>query len=407
MPTDFSFIDNPSFLSFLAKHENSDTLSLRLKDLSTLPFDKDLAITQIECRRKAKVKIPELYDRIAYPTNVSIEQASSEKLAKFHARIFKECDKVIDLTCGLGIDSYYISHYANSLTSIEVAPAVGDAARFNFSRLCRSNISVVTDTAEHFIEHGDYDASAIFVDPSRRPAKDRNKRIYSIKDTIPDISALIPRIRHRCEFMLVKASPMADITQTIKEFDGISHIWVLASKNECKELLFKIDFTGNHETAAIHTLNFISGNSEQHFSFAATDKSSVVSRNPSEGDMLYVPNSAIMKAGAFDIVAEKYGLESIASNSHLYLSERTIPEFPGKRYLVKAVYTFSKTGTRTLKSHVASATISCRNFPHSPEELRRKLKLSDGGDYHIFATTTAENKKILLLCEHAAENVNV
>ena len=147
MCEDFSFVDNPEFKSFISQYSTTDASTLRLKRFDNLKFDKNLAITQIECRRKAKKKLPELAEKIAYPTDVSIEQCSSEILAKFHANLFAGCDAVVDLTCGLGIDSFYIAQQTKSVVSIDAAEIVTSAVkhnmqtwdkqRFRSKRLCR------------------------------------------------------------------------------------------------------------------------------------------------------------------------------------------------------------------------------------------------------------------------------
>lgn len=395
----FSFIDSEEYRSFLSENETADVVKLRLKEFRNLPFDKDLAITQIACRKKARLKIPELAERWVYPTDVSIEQCTSEILAKFHAGLFAGCDTVADLTCGLGIDSYYLSFAARCLWSVEANPTVAEAADLNFRQSGRNHVVVVNDTAEHFTEALNQEVSAMFVDPSRRLTSDRSMRTYSIKDTVPDLSKIIPAIRSKCGFLIVKASPMADIAQTIKDFPDISDVWVLSLKNECKELLFKIDFQCRQEAApSIHTLNF-DGSNTQHFSFRHGDKAMIPNVNPKPGQWLCLPNSSVMKSGAYGLVAGQFDMGQISANSHLLVSGNDIDDaFPGKSYRVTAVFTLSKSDIKELQKTVGSANISCRNFPLSPDELRKRLKINDGGNNHIFATTLSDGKRILILC---------
>lgn len=400
MNIDFSFVDSPEFISFAKKHAAANPTQLRLKAFKGLPFDKNIAITQIACRKKAVKKIPELANRIVYPAEVSIEQCTSEILAKFHASLFENCTSVADLTCGLGIDSYYISQVAGKVASLEANPEIANAATFNFHRLGRHNIDVRHCRAEDFLETSCDTFSAMFADPSRRTANDSHSRILAIRDTMPDIATLLPKIKDKAKFIIVKASPMADVSQTVKDFPEISDVWILAVRNECKELLFKIDFQS--EIAAppvIHTLNF-ELDCIQKFSFrhnASTAKQPV--RNPQHGDILIVPNAAIMKSGAFDALAASFHLPAIAANSHLFLSERRqAQEFPGKQYAIRNLFSLSKAHIREIRDTIGKASISCRNFPLSPDELRQRLKIDDGGEYHIFATTTFENDKILILC---------
>ena len=199
MCEDFSFVDNPEFESFISQYSTTDASTLRLKRFDNLKFDKNLAITQIECRRKAKKKLPELAEKIAYPTDVSIEQCSSEILAKFHANLFAGCDAVVDLTCGLGIDSFYIAQQAKSVVSIDAAEIVTSAVKHNMHKLGINNVSVVNDFAESYLDKVKNPFSAAFIDPSRRLTDDRNSRTYAIKDTVPDLNLIIPLQFHHCQ----------------------------------------------------------------------------------------------------------------------------------------------------------------------------------------------------------------
>ena len=180
MCEDFSFVDNPEFESFISQYSTTDASALRLKRFDNLKFDKNLAITQIECRRKAKKKLPELAEKIAYPTDVSIEHCSSEILAKFHASQFAGCDAVVDLTCGLGIDSFYIAQQTKSVVSIDATEIVTSAVKHNMHKLGINNVSVVNDFAESYLDKVKNPFSAAFIDQTRRLTEDRNSRTYAI-----------------------------------------------------------------------------------------------------------------------------------------------------------------------------------------------------------------------------------
>ena len=400
MREDFSFVDNPEFKSFVSQNCATDASTLRLKRFDNLKFNKNLAITQIECRRKAKKKLPELAEKIAYPTDVSIEQCSSEILAKFHAELFTGCNTVVDLTCGLGIDSFYIAQQAKSVVSIDAAEIVTSAVKHNMHKLGQNNVSVINDFAESYLDKVRNPFSAAFIDPSRRLTDDRCSRTYAIKDTVPDLNQIIPQIESRCEFIIVKASPMIDISQTIADFPGITEVWILSVKNECKELLFKIGFPQVARKPQIHCIDF-GANEATEFSFKFEDKSiSTTDGIPHSGQLLLVPNASIMKAGAYDIVADKFNLIRLAANSHLYLSDnKPNHEYPGRMFSIANVLTLSKPDIKKIKSTIQSANISCRNFPMKPDDLRKRLKIADGGNDYIFATTLADNSKVLILCQ--------
>ncbi len=395
----FDFIDTTEFIKFLDENADTDPLKLRLKQFPNLPFDKDLAIIQIECRNKAKKKIPELADKIAYPTNVCIEQCTSEILAKFHATLFDGIHSAYDMTCGLGIDTYYIAQVAERVFSVDAAETVAAAAQRNMQALDAANVSIMHSTAENFLESTSLETdSAIFVDPSRRLTADRNVRTYAIRDTVPDVNTIIKFAESKCRFLIVKASPMCDISQTVADFGNISDIWVLSVRNECKEVLFKIDFKNTTDTPVIHCIDF-TVNGADKFSFQRKSVS-VTDGRPAVGNYLLVPNASIMKAGAYDIVAEQFGIRRIAANSHLHISDETIEGYPGRQFRIVEILTLSKSDVKRLKGMATSANIACRNFPMKPEELRKKLKIADGGNFYIFATTLADNSKCLICCEN-------
>ena len=401
MNIDFSFVDSPEFISFAKKHAAANPTQLRLKAFKGLPFDKNIAITQIACRKKAVKKIPELANRIVYPAEVSIEQCTSEILAKFHASLFENCTSVADLTCGLGIDSYYISQVAGKVASLEANPEIANAATFNFHRLGRHNIDVRHCRAEDFLETSCDTFSAMFADPSRRTANDSHSRILAIRDTMPDIATLLPKIKDKAKFIIVKASPMADVSQTVKDFPEISDVWILAVRNECKELLFKFDFKSIDKERLIRTINF-EQDSIQDFSLRYGNENLIVeNRTPQQDDIIALPNSSIMKAGGFNQLCKAYSLTQISSNSHIFICNRQTQtkDFPGKTYKIIQIFTLSKADIKKLNKTIDRANISCRNFPLSPDELYKRLKIKTGGSAYIFATTTDRGEKILLLCK--------
>ena len=400
---DFSFTKTEAYKKFMAEHEKSDTLSLRLKNISSLPFDKEFAIIQIECLRKARNKIPELAESWIYPTNLSIEQCTPETIAKFNATLFAGCENATDYTCGLGIDAYYIAKNVGHLTAIDIDKTVADAATFNFQNAGADNITVINaDSEEYAVSSGDR-FSAAFIDQSRRGKE--NTRLYNINDCSPDIKKIIAAIREKTKFLIAKTSPMIDISDTLRQFGEITDVWVVALKNECKELLFKFDFTQlpTKESAKIHTLNFDNGKLQK---FSANHNSSApapTAKSPQENDMIMLPNSSVMKAGIFNDLCANYGVCPISGNSHIFICGETESDLPGKIYKIKKISTLSKPDIKTLRQTTGQANIACRNFPMTPDELYKKLRIKPGGDNYIFATTTSSGKKILLICEKTTD----
>ena len=205
MCEDFSFVDNPEFKSFISQYSTTDASTLRLKRFDNLKFDKNLAITQIECRRKAKKKLPELAEKIAYPTDVSIEQCSSEILAKFHANLFAGCDAVVDLTCGLGIDSFYIAQQAKSVVSIDAAEIVTSAVKHNMHKLGINNVSVVNDFAESYLDKVKNPFSAAFM---------RFRTLVPFSDAEAAASDKLP---HNRIFRQILAADAQEIVQELEQ----------------------------------------------------------------------------------------------------------------------------------------------------------------------------------------------
>ena len=402
--TDFRFLQTEEYNNFIIENENADTLRLRLKSHSGNKFDIKFAIMQIECRQKTKQKLPTLYNKLTFPTNLSIEQCTSEVLAEFHAKLFSGCDSVADLTCGLGIDSYHISKYCNSLTSVELNTTVSEVADYNFRNLGCQNIHVENCDAETFTKNLTHHISGVFIDPSRRVDDDSNKRVYKISDCSPNLRTVISNLKDKADFIIIKASPMVDITQTLRDFENITHIWILSVKNECKELLFRIDFTDDNKSKKIpiDTLNFEKGTVQTHTLIWGNDyRANIPELSPelSVGNLLYVPNSSIMKSGIPESLCGNFDIRQIAINSHLYIGTDYICEFPGKVYKINDILTLSKEDIRKLRTNIKNANIACRNFPLKPDELRKKLKIKDGGENYIFATKLNGNRNVLIICK--------
>ena len=400
---DFSFIDSKEYKDFITQHQNEDIIKLRLKKFSDLPFDKDFAIRQIDCRNRTKHKLPTLWDKIIFPTDISTEQCTSEILAEFHANLFEGCEKVVDFTSGLGIDSYFISKGVKHLQSIEIDENVSNTAKYNFKRLGADNATAICDNAEHFAETIDSEISACFIDPSRRVEKDKTIRSYGLKDCQPDLNQILGNIHSKCNFIIVKASPMIDVTQTLSDFPNISDIWILSVKNECRELLFKILLKdAKVQGTVIHTLNF-ENSSTQNFEFSFNEKpnTEIAKISPAEGNLLLMPNASIMKSGAFDLVCDKLKLGKVADNSHLFATEdeSIVNAFPGRVFRIIKAAGLSKGEIKEIHNDYPAANIICRNFPLSPAELQKKLKIKDGGKNYIIATTDHTNKKVILCCE--------
>lgn len=399
--------------------------------------DIKLAASTLDALKKIKFKIPSWHacKNLLYQNPVSVEQSSSEITAKYKARVFAgEKQSWADFTGGLGADAYFISRKAGHMDYYERNADLADCAEWNFACLGTENIDVRHETIcpEAIALIGKaYDT--VYVDPARRDSG--ANRVYGIEDCAPDVIGLKPHIFDISDRILLKLSPMIDIKDSIRKLGNVSSVHVLSVKNECKELIFELAKNCNAapEDVPVHAVNINSDEDEPaaySFSFRKENSahagsgeiSALISemaalrrRNGNNGQMerriyLHEPYKCIIKAGAFKCVADDYGLEKIAPNVHLYLSEKKAEGFPGKAYEICGIYGNDKKSMRELSEKYNAAEIACRNYYDSSESLRKKLKMQEGGDIRIFAVRT-EKESMIIACrknrpqENSIENI--
>ncbi len=390
-----------AMFSYIAKHIDADTFKLLLKAEPELTFDKSFAIVQIECRRKARNKIPELlqHDQFLFGRAISAEQCTHEEVAKFHASHFLPNDQVLDMTMGLGVDTYYISRIVQSVTTIEIDAETAETGRHNFSFLA-SNVEVVHGDSVEYLKNLDSEKrfDSIFIDPARRG--DNNRRLYGLADCLPNVLSLLPLIKQHCKRLYIKASPMLDVTQSIKDLESdLTDVWAVSIKNECKELLFKLDFETPHSNVNLHALNH-DGSGWQEFTTSANELGISTSHIiPEVGNFLYEPNASIMKLGCYNAVEQTLDLKQIAQNSHLMISNELIEEFPGRRFKILEITPFKDQVLKQLTKRIKQANIATRNFRLNADAVRKRLRMNDGGNIYIFATTLTSGEQTLLVCE--------
>ena len=402
---------NDNFFTFIEEHEDDDVEKLRLKRFSNHDFDTSFAITQIECRKKIRKKLPEIYGkkRFLFPSVLSTEQCTSEVVAKYHATIIGEVDSFLDMTGGLCIDDYYIADNVKELLSIEKNEHTTDISRYNMSEM-RKNISVISgDSAEYL--RGDvrrYDA--IYIDPARRGVN--QSRMFGLSDCEPNIIPLLSLIKSHTDVLYVKASPMLDITQMLREVSDVTDIWVISLRNECKELFFKLDFALNkrftieesadniYESPKVHCINFVDENTMQelNYSYLRDKTTSDIIISDCVKQYIYEPNASIMKANAFDEVCSRYKVDKVAVNSHLFTSGELVHDFPGRVVEGEDVIPFKDNLLKKALKGIKRINVSVRNFKLTAEQLKKRLKVCDGGSKYLFGTTDAGGEMKVLLC---------
>jgi len=398
-------------------HADEDPTLLAFK-----PFPKDVdriyALTQISGRQTARIKVPLWAENpeIIYPSKVSMEQCTSQPVALYKASFLKQLAgkkhyTLADITGGFGVDCYFLS-IKDSLTIYnEMKPDLCCIAENNFRVLGRQDIQIENGTAEQFLErHAEEHFDFIYIDPSRRNSS--LKRLVSIKDCTPDISKLESSLLSIADHVIVKLSPMLDITNLTKCLDNIDRITIIALEGECKELLtvlhdrtkYGLESTSGHNNIILQAVNINKGliwqtlgsiSKEKHLTHAITNAKVIL-----PGTFLYEPHAAIMKAGLFCAIEEQYGISRIAPESHLFWSDKFIPDFPGRSFSIKEIHQASKQKAKALFANIHQANITVRNFPLSVEQIRTRYKITDGGQYTIFATTIYPSNHVYIVSEH-------
>ncbi|MCX2719900.1 THUMP-like domain-containing protein [Lentiprolixibacter aurantiacus] len=368
---------------------NADILSVILKK-SPFPnvSSRELA-QQITARKKSEKKLSSWFNTpaIYYPDPISVEQSSSEITAAYKARLVNG-NTLADLTGGMGVDSYYFSRKMNRVSYCEINPDLAEITAHNFKVLGADNIEVYPQSGIRFLEESKMELNWIYLDPARRDKQ--KKRVFRLQDCEPDLSKHLPLLLEQAEKVLLKTAPLLDIQEGLRLISHVRQIHVVSVRNEVKELLWVLDKRWEKE-AEIVTAN-IKKEEEQVFTFFASQEKEASSQFSHPLKFLYEPNAAILKAGAFKLIGEHYGLLKLHPNSHLYTSSDLI-QFPGRRFRIESVHHYSK------KLPFKKANIATRNFPIKANELSKKHRIASGGVDYLFFTTDPEGKRIVLACK--------
>jgi len=385
---------------YISSHAQEDETKLLLKHKSILGLPASSIVQQIAARRKAEAKLPTFYQTkgVVYPPSINLEQCSSEATAKFKSEIVrketqKEKFNVVDLTGGFGIDSFFFSDLASVVDYIDSNAELNQLAQHNFEILRKQNVRFHDLKAEDFLTQSSTHYDFIFLDPSRRDSK--AKKVFALSDCTPDVSQLLPRMLEVTEFVLLKASPLLDIKQALRELTNVKKVVVISVDNECKELLFQIEKNFTKEPL-IETFNLDKeGKVKQAFEFYTSEEENASSVFAQPDKYLYEPNASILKAGAFKQIGIRLGLKKLHVNTHLYTSDRMNEEFPGRIFEVEQLGVDAK----SLDGNYAN--IITRNYPLSAAELKKKLRTKDGGEKYVIAFSGL-NKKYLAVAKRLA-----
>ncbi len=369
-------------LNWIELNAKADASALRLKYAGDSL--KSFAILQIECRRKAASKLKETLAcrEFVFPTSLSAEQCTSDILADFHSSLAIG-DSVLDMTAGLCIDAFHIAKVGRKVTAIDMDERLTDAARHNAKVLGIHNFEAITADSTEWLAGNDRKFDTIFIDPARRG--DGGKRIFALSDCAPDVVALLPLLKKRCSRLIVKASPMLDVSSVIASLGENTRIYVTGTPTECKELLAVVDF----DTTASPVIEAVTLSDKTDSRFAFTpqeEKDSVPEYSiPENGMYLLEPYPAVMKSGGFSVLSSRFGVGKLDKNTHIYVSSSPKDEFPGENFEIIEVLPFGKAAIKSLHSKYPVLNVTARNFPMKPTELVKKLKIKEGGDLRLFA----------------------
>ena len=381
---------------FIRDNLNIDvpTLALRKAPVGT---DVSLALRQIEARQLLQKKVPKwsTNEDLLFPAHLSIEQCSSEATARYKANLLKG-NTFTDLTGGLGIDTYYLSQQFQETNYVERQPELCALARHNFDIL-QTNIKVYNESAEEYLKHCE-PKDCIYIDPARRDSHGR--KTVSISDCTPDVVTLQDLLLQKAETVMVKLSPMLDISKALEELKCVKEIHVLAVGNECKELVFimKVGFSGQ---PILYAANLMT--QQPIVSFTLEEERDCPLRlAESMGHYLYEPNAALMKAGCYKLLAHRFDVLKLHKNSHLYTSDTLFPDFAGRVFEIEGYAPYHKKVKQTLLADADKANLAVRNFPLGVDELRKTLKIKEGGDIYLFATTSRDGEKVIIRTKKSA-----
>ena len=383
---------NTVYQNFINTNLDSDIVSLLLGKTTFKDVDIKELVEQIEAKNKCKSKLPTWYntDGIYYPNKLNIEQTSSEITAQYKSTLIKG-KSLIDLTGGFGVDVFYFSKQFKDVTHCEVDINLSTIVRHNFEILGVHNINFVTGNGIDYLKSSISAYDCIYIDPSRR--HDSKGKVFYLKDCLPDVTEHLDVFFKHSKTILIKASPMLDISIGLNELKWVKEIHIVTVENEVKELLFLLEANFEGE-ASIITKN-ISGKNKQSFEFKISEEKKSEPNYSLPKSYLYEPNSAIMKAGAFNILSEMLNVTKLHKHSHLYTSEKVMA-FPGRRFNIEEILPYSKKVIAKRFSKTKANTTT-RNFPETVAQIRSKFNIKDGGELYLFFTTNVNNEKIVVV----------
>lgn len=398
---------------FITDHLNDDVSRLLLSARRYPSLDVPFAVEQIEARRRLRTKLPEWYalPDLIMGGRIPAEQCSSEQTARFKRSIMlADAHSLCDMTGGMGVDFWYMSQGLDYAVYTERQPALCEAARHNFGVLrgvATSACSEIVVREGLSTELPIPDVDVIYLDPARRSID--GSRIYEISDCDPDVVSWQHDLLAHCRQLITKVSPMADISRTLSRLVGVTHLYVVSVRNECKELLVVQQHDASTDASLqqqIHCVDFLSDHTTE-FQFSKQKIGALDSQALAVqiGQYLYEPDVSIMKAQGFKALAECFGVRMLDTDCHYFTSDDLIPDFPGRIFRIDQEIEFSSRVIRQLRRTIPQANIAVRHFPLAADELRRRTGIRDGGEVYLFGATLQNVGPLLLLCSKYKQSI--
>ena len=394
----FALEMNQATLDYIREHTEADVRQLALQGTKNPEVDLTFALDQIAGRQKARTKLPSwaaIYD-ITYPPHLSMEQCSSEQTARYKALIAGKGALIVDLTAGFGVDMAFISQGFQHAVHVEQQATLCAISSENYKLLGLNHIEVVCADGIDYLHQLNH-ADLIFLDPARRD--DHGARTYGIADCTPNVLELREELLEKADRVMLKLSPMLDWQKAVEDLGHVNEVHIVSVDNECKELLLIL-------SKEEKPLKLLCVNNNQVFEASDgvtegrffCDISGGVTKESLCYTYLFEPNASIMKAGCFALLEQRFKVSQLDKNSHLFVSDTDICDFPGRRFIIEKTTSMNKRDLKATLAGIDKANITVRNFPMSVAELRKRLKLKDGGDLYLFATTIAGHQHQLFLC---------
>lgn len=394
-------MNNEATIQFVKKHRDGDVRTLALQARRDSDIDLPWALDQIQGWQIARRKLPSwaAIDGIVYPPHLSLEQCSSEQTARYKHDVVDSLPDgslktLIDLTGGFGVDFSFMATGCERAIYVERQEHLCKIAKNNFELLGLTHATVINKEAENVLNDLDTDPAStlLYLDPARRDSN--SARTYAITDCTPNVLELLPHLFKASHHILIKLSPMLDWHKAVTDLGNrVAQVHIVSVGNECKELLLLLNASHEGEPV-IHCVN-----DGRCLTFTPSQNNVTVPlADGNDYAFLYEPNASVMKAGCFGLLTERYPIKALAIDSHLFVSNEDIKDFPGRQFVIINQTTMNKKEVKQALAGITHANVATRNFHLTAQQLRQRLKLKDGGDTYLFGTTNHAGQHLIYIC---------